>query len=70
VPTVKFYRLNIMTEIVPGLEIQSSDKPLLSIWPATKEPPGSTFGAYLSILLVLDNLLQLIATQVADAQLG
>jgi hypothetical protein len=53
---------------MPGLEMPKSDKPLLSIWPATEGPKGSTFGARLSIPL-LDNVLQLIATRVSDAEL-
>jgi thiol-disulfide isomerase/thioredoxin len=69
IQTVKFFSFNIATEKLPGLEIPKSDKPLLSIWPATEGLRGSTFGAYLSIPVVLDKLLQLIVTQVSDPQL-
>jgi hypothetical protein len=68
-PTVQFYEFNIKTERLPGLEMPESDKPLLSVWPATKDSRGSTFGAYLSIPIVLDNLLKLIVTQVSDPEL-
>jgi hypothetical protein len=70
IPTVKFYEFNPVTEELPGLELQRSDRPLLSVWPASEEHHGSTFGAYLSIPLVLDQLLTLIATQVSDSELG
>jgi hypothetical protein len=57
IPTVKFCEFNSATENVPGLEMPKSHKRLLSIWPATEGPKGSTFGACLSIPLVLDNML-------------
>jgi hypothetical protein len=69
IPTVKFYEFNIETEHVPGLEIRSSKHPLLSIWPANEESRGSTFEAYQSIPIVLDQLLNLISTQISDLQL-
>jgi hypothetical protein len=69
IPTVKFYEFDPVTEELPGLELKRSDRPLLSVWPATDDNHGSTFGAYLSIPLVLDKLLTLIATQVSDKEL-
>jgi hypothetical protein len=69
IPSVKFYELNIATEKVPGLDIPKSEKPLLSIWPATEEPMGLTFGAHLSIPLVIDKMLHLIAIHMSDVEL-
>ena len=69
IKTVKFYEFNRYTEHVQGLEIQDSDKPILSIWPASPEPRGNTFGAYLSLPIIIENLLKLITTQIDDDQL-
>ncbi|OHT11753.1 hypothetical protein TRFO_18737 [Tritrichomonas foetus] len=66
IKTVKFYEFNRFTEHVQGLELPQSDKPLLSIWPATSEPRGSSFGAYLSIPVILENLLKLITTEIDE----
>lgn len=69
IPTVKFYEFNRFTEHVQGLEIPQSDKPLLSIWPASKEPRGSSFGGYLSLQLTFENLLKLIQTPIPQEKI-
>lgn len=66
--TVKFYEFNPETEHVQGLDIPKSDKPQLSVWPASTEPHGSTFAAYVSIPIIIENLLKLITTPISDAQ--
>ena len=69
IKTVKFYEFNRFTEHVQGLEIPQSDKPLLSIWPASKEPRGSSFGGYLSVQLTFENLLKLIQTPIPQEKI-
>lgn len=69
IKTVKFYEFNRFTEHVQGLEIPQSDKPLLSIWPAFKEPRGSSFGGYLSLQLTFENLLKLIQTPIPQEKI-
>lgn len=69
IPTVKFWEFNRFTEHVQGLEIPKSDKPLLSVWPATKPPRGSSFGGYLSLQLTFESLLKLINTQIPQEKL-
>lgn len=69
IKTVKFYEFNRFTEHVQGLEIPQSDKPLLSIWPASKEPRGSSFGGYLSLQLTFENLLKLIQTPIPQEKI-
>jgi thiol-disulfide isomerase/thioredoxin len=70
VPEVKFYKFNPITEHVKGLKMPKSDKPQLSIWPATSEPRGSAFHACLDINVVFENLVKLVETEFSEAKLA
>jgi hypothetical protein len=69
-PEVRFYEFNPITEHVKGLEMPKSDKPQLSIWPASKEPNGSAFAAYLDVGVIFENLLKLFVTKFSEEKLA
>lgn len=69
IPSIKLYELNQHQEYIEGLQIPGDNKPVFSIWKASNEPSGSAFSAELQIPVILDAILQLVATQISDAQL-
>lgn len=62
VETVDFYEYNTITERVQGLELPKSDKPQLSIWPASETPGGSAFAGFLDPKMTFETLIQVLAT--------
>ena len=69
IDTVRFFEFNTITEHVQGLQLPESDKPQISIWPATEQPGGSAFAAYLPINVIFENLLKLITTKVSQQKM-
>lgn len=69
IDSVRFFEYNTLTEHVQGLQLPESDKPQISVWPATEQPSGSAFAAYLSINVIFENLLKLIQTKVSQQRM-
>ena len=68
VKTFSFYEYNPLTEHVQGLSMPQSDQPQFSVWPASKEPHGSSFIANLPIEVILDNIVKLTEGALDDDQ--
>ena len=64
--TIQFYEFNPSTEHIPGLDFPVSGAPQISVWPAKDQRSGSLFQAYISMDVIIQNLLRLIVTKISN----
>ena len=61
---VEVYEFNPRTELVPGLQMPRTDKPMLSIWPATDSPTGANIYAAQPLPYLVDEIMKGIKTKI------
>jgi hypothetical protein len=69
VKTIEFYEFNPRTQMVPGLQIPRSDKPLLSVWPAHSDASGASFPLSIGLQAVFENLMRMVKSQISPTLL-
>lgn len=61
---IEVYEFNPKTELVPGLQMPKTDKPMFSIWPASPNPSGANIPGTSPLPFIVDEIIKQVKNKI------